>query len=205
MASFRWGRGKSPADLIAKMQSRKARMAEFHKTAIGQAALVVEGELAKRVWIPKKVNLQDSGTGKDIVPAQKRPFDSRTQTTESGAIARFKLTAFWSRVRLNGALAVGLLRAFSAAGRSNELFRQGLWVRFKGAARGAVRHFVEFARHGRLQAWSQRPDKGQQFIRHAVRIKDLTVMDKLQMSGALRASEARIRAIWERATKEGFK
>lgn len=202
---FGWGRGNDPAALIKKMMARKARMAEMHKTAIGQAALVVESELAKRVWLAKKVNVQDTGTGKELSPSQKLPYDSRTQTTDSGAVARFKLTSFWSRVRLNGVLAAGLLRAFAAAGRSDELFRKGLWLRFKGAAKSAARHFVEFARHGRLQAWAQRPEKGQQFIKHAVRIKDLTAMDKLQMGGALKASESRIRAIWERATKEGFK
>lgn len=200
-----WRSGRSPADLVKNLLRRRKRMEEMQSTAAGQAALVIESELKKRVFVAKRVSRQDSGQPKDISPGNKVPYESRTRTTPTEGIVRVRLVAFWSKVRVKGSeLAGAILRAYSSSGRPDELFRKGLWVKAKGAARNAARHFVEFARHGRLQSWAMRADKGFQFARHAVRIRDVKILERLQMGAALKASQDRIRKIWERAFKDGM-
>lgn len=201
---FRWNQGRNPEQMIKNLQARQERMLDLSRTAIGRAALVVEGELEKRIWQSSRLNRQDSGTGKVTRPSLSAPLATRTSSNSRGASAKFTLGDFWTGVRVKGDISSNVAKAYAAAGRTEDLHRQGLWVKAKGSSKRGKRRFLPFSGNPSLLAWAQRADKGKQFLRHTARVEDAGVLEALHVGPAIRASGDRVREIWKRAVKEGF-
>lgn len=204
MMRFRW-KGQTPKQLASKYSRRGKEFGKLQQAAAKEAGSEVERQILSRTSLSSRLNKQDAPGGADRNLSRNRPTRLRTESDETSATAKISIQAFWSKVREPGTRGTGnvtqaILSAFSAIGQQIALFRKGLWIKVKG---GGVR-FLAFAGHGGLQRWAFRPDKGQQFFRHTVRVASAPILSRTYFVPSLEASRAKILALWRSATKRGF-
>lgn len=173
----------------ARLQA-KARAAQREAAgALGEAATVLEKEARARVFPARKVNQQDAPGNRVVLLAGRSPVRTTLQTSQRTAIVR--VSRHWTTAR-----SAAVRNTFTALGLADKLQRRGLVVRARG--------FVLFSRDAKLATWAHRADKGNQYLRHVVRLSDPRAIQRLSLTPAVRESIPRISAIWLRATRRAI-
>lgn len=200
MLKFGW-KGQTPEQLARKFRTRARRFRQLQSDVVKEIGRELDREVNDRTFISSKLNAQDAPGGTARGLPRNRAATVRTEATDASASAKVTIKSFWSKARLGGQLLRLVLAALASVGKRDSIFRKGLWVK----AKDGTRRFVDFARHGGLQRWAFRSDKGQQYIRHTVRIGDASLLARLIFRPTLAATRAKLLGIWRKALHEGFK
>ena len=189
-----WKSGRRPSVFGARMRKKKLAMAREAPPAVARAVGVVEKELRARVFPARRVNKQDSATGKAQVSGSRNPISKRVESRGTAWTGTISLVSHWTSARTKAVLAV-----MASIGKRDQLFRKGLIVKNSQGKR------ILFASAPRLGRWAFRQDRGFQFERHVVYLKEKEALRRLQRAPAVNKSTDRIRQIWQIATQRGFR
>lgn len=187
---IRWR--KSPQDLIAANLRRSARLKLTIEQASRDAGKIGSTEGSKRTWVRSRVSIQDTKSG----VATSRVVTTSAQPTSTGAVTKIQVRGYLSSARdKSGRPLQRLMALLASAGARDEMFRRGLWIRRR---RNTTPIFIPFAGNGFLQAWALRPDRGQQFYRHKVRIAKAVLLEQLVLMPALAEIRRQVIPVWRR-------
>lgn len=184
------------------------------KTATRENTELVKEAAKKRTIVAKTINVQDGRRYQRL--SGRTPI--RTRYEEDGLAGFVRVAGHTTRVR-TGALP----RVYQILGRGGDLLRKkGLYIDPDSWLKGPNGKFIgrskqrytdatnknltlfRFNRHPDLLAWANRPDKGQQILRHSVRIRREAIT-ALTTTPALLSNAAQIRKRYAQAVDRGAK
>ncbi len=200
------------SEVSAYFKRAQDNVKRYTRDATLRSLDLVEKSVAKRVRPARSENVQDARTYRTI-RAQKPYKTSLDASGQSGEVSL--------RAHLTTARSAALINVFGKLGLSKKLERKGLYIdpsswikgpdgKFKGRKKmrynGSTNKTLilyRFNRYPHLLDWSQRRDKGYQFMRHSVRVQ-LEALNILAATPALRENKNKISAEYDSAVARAF-
>lgn len=187
--SLTW-KGGGPRALQRKLFAAKRAMERETLGALGTATTVLENSIKRRTHPARRVNQQDAPAGRPLTLAGRSPI--RTRIDAQKRTSRVTVARHWTHARTRAVQAI-----FRRMGQEKKLFRRGLYLRNWG--------FVPFSQDAGLERWAQKPNKGQQIRRHAVRLSDPRMVQLLELEPAVKEVAPLLRQILGAAYARGVK
>lgn len=187
--SLTW-KGGGPRALQRKLFAAKRAMERETLGALGTATTVLENSIKRRTHPARRVNQQDAPAGRPLTLAGRSPI--RTRIDAQKRTSRVTVARHWTHARTRAVEAI-----FKRQGQANKLLRRGLFLRDWG--------FVPFSSDPGLLRWAQKPEKGQQVRRHAVRLSEPKTIQLLELQPAVAECAPLIHQILRAAYARGVK
>lgn len=155
--------------------------------ALGEAVTTLEKDMRRRVFPVRRVSKQDAPAGRQIALSGRSPVSTSISTSKGEGVVR--VSRHWTTARTKAVRA-----AFARLGLGDKLTRKGLYVT-------RDHDFIRFSSEPGLLRWAMRPEKGQQYYRHVVRLTDSRAIGALQVKPAAAEAFPKINRIWMAAAR----
>lgn len=180
---------KGAREFQRKLKAKERAMQREQAGALGEAVTAVEQDIKRRVFPAKRVNKQDAPGGSVVNLAGRSPVSTTIKRSAGTAVVR--VSRHWTPART-----AGVRSTFQAVGLGAKLERRGLYI-------GG--NFVLFSRDPGLKKWAHRPEKGNQYLRHVVRLSEPQVIGRMMVRPGAREAFPKVTKIWLRATRRAFR
>ena len=161
--------GRSGRRFAAGLKRRADRIKTETDLVARTAEREIKAEFVKRDRPVKRVNKQDSPSGRVLTPS--RGPNTKTQIVSGNGFTAIKLEA---RAFYTGARSMAVKAILTTLGLIPILFRKSLIVRrrLKAGTQGPIQQQrLSFAGHPLLARWAARADKGSQYLAHVLRLR----------------------------------
>ncbi|MFI0609205.1 MAG: hypothetical protein ACH37Z_15105 [Anaerolineae bacterium] len=172
-----------------KLKAKERALEREAAGALGEAATELEKDIKSRVFPVKHVSRQDAPGGTVINLAGRSPVATTINRSQGTAVVR--VSRHWTTART-----AGVRNTFQSVGLGAKLERRGLYI-------GG--NFVLFSRDPGLKKWAHRPEKGNQYLRHVVRLSEPQVIGRMMVRPGAREAFPKVTKIWLRATRRAFR
>jgi hypothetical protein len=192
---------KSPEQLVRRLQRAEKKVLAEVKGETGKIARRLDRESSKKIFLSKNVSKQDSADGRSFRQPKIKAHRVEALSGSRESTVKIEMISHYTNARSKA-----LKGVVEYLGLSSKLERSGLYLqpgkkRGQRPSPGSRFKFVSFSSSQRLLNWANRPDKGQQKLRHVILLNS-KILEALIMNPLIRKNEKNIKLAWRRALKE---